>query len=140
MKRRKFIAITGLATLAAAFTSFKFITTPFEDAAFNLIKDELDFLALEDEGVRKFVRDFSRSKNRLYRITMKGYSFLGIRSSQSGKVNQLVSAYLLSSDFFVNKMDEKRVIKYVSLYDPYLRPCAHPFTHIHYPRADEATV
>lgn len=140
MKRRKFITITSLATLAAAFTSLKFIATPFEDAAFNLIKGELDFLRLEDEGVRKFVKDFSRSKDKLYRITMKGYSFLGIRSSQSGKVNQLVSGYLLSSDFFANQMDENRAIKYVGLYNPYLQPCAHPFTHIHYPAPSGAAV
>jgi hypothetical protein len=63
---------------------------------------------------------------------MKGYSLFGINSAKSGKVHQLVSAYLLSSDFFQNKMDETRIVKYVGLYDPYTRPCSHPFSHVHY--------
>ena len=71
-------------------------------------------------------------KDRNYKFTMKGYSLFGINSAKSGKVHQLVTAYLLSSDFFQNKMDEKRTIKYVGLYDPYSRPCSHPFSHIHY--------
>jgi len=29
-------------------------------------------------------------------------------------------------------MDEKRAIKYVGLYDPYLRPCQNPFSSLNY--------
>jgi hypothetical protein len=65
---------------------------------------------------------------------MRGYSFFGINASQSGKVNQLLTAYLLSTDFFTNKMDESKTIKYVGLYNPYTRPCAHPFSNNVYPR------
>jgi hypothetical protein len=132
MKRRKFLVVTGLAGLAAAITSFRFVATSYDEAAVDLIKRELSFLSLDDEGVRKFVAEFTKDKNRSYRMTIRGYSFLHIGSKQSGKVNQLVSAFLLSSDFFSNRMDESRVIKYVGLYDPYVRPCSHPFSAVHY--------
>lgn len=132
MKRRKFITITTLTGLIAGITSFRFISRSFDDAAADLIRDEVPYLKLDEDGVRKFVSDFSKHKDRRYKFTIRGYSFLGISSKRSGKVNQLVTAYLLSSDFFANGMDESRTIRYVGLYDPYLRPCAHPFSHIHY--------
>jgi hypothetical protein len=132
MKRRSFLTITALGGIAAAIPSFKFVSTSFETATINLIKGELPFLKLEDEGIRAFVTDFSKSKSDPYKLTIRAYSFFGIDSSRSGKVNQLVSSYLLSTDFFANKMDESRMIKYVGLYDPYLRPCAHPFSAVHY--------
>jgi hypothetical protein len=132
MKRRKFLTIAGISGVVAALASFKFITNPFEKVAKGIIKSELNYLDLDEEGLDRFVAEYSKLKDRNYKLTMKGYSLFGINSAKSGKVHQLVSAYLLSSDFFQNKMDEKRTIKYVGLYDPYTRPCAHPFSHVHY--------
>ena len=128
MKRRRFLIVAGAGTLIAAVATGKFLSTSFEDSAETLIKRELGFLKLDDAGISAFTADYARAKDRLYKLTVKGYSFLGIDSKKSGKVHQLISTYLLSSDFFTHNMDESRVIKYVSLYDPYLRPCAHPFT------------
>ena len=132
MKRRKFLTIAGVSGVVAALASFKFITSPFESVAKNIIKSELDYLKLDEDGLDKFVADYTKLKDRNYKLTMKGYSLFGINAARSGKVHQLVSAYLLSSDFFQNKMDEKRTIKYVGLYDPYSRPCSHPFSHAWY--------
>lgn len=131
MKRRKFLTIAGLGALIGAVASDKFMTATFESSTARLIKEELAFLQLDDEGVRAFTRDYAKLKHKEFKVIVKGYSFLGIGSSLSGKVHHIVSTYLLSSDFFINKMDEKRVIKYVALYDPYRRPCVHPFSHLH---------
>lgn len=128
MKRRKFLIAAGAGTLLAALATGKFLTTSFEDSAETLIRRELGFLKLDDAGIKAFAADYANAKDRLYKMTVKGYSFLGIDSHQSGKIHELVSSYLLSTDFFANRMDELRVIKYMGLYDPYLRPCAHPFT------------
>jgi hypothetical protein len=132
MKRRKFLTIAGVGGVLAALASFKFITHPFESVAKGIIKSELDYLNLDEEGLDKFVADYTRLKDRNYKLMMKGYSLFGVNSARSGKVHQLVSAYLLSSDFFLNKMDEARTVKYVGLYDPYTRPCSHPFSHAYY--------
>jgi hypothetical protein len=133
MKRRTFLTIAGIGSAVAAFASFKFFTTPFDKSAQAIIEEELPFLKLDPEGIAAFLKDYDKGRDRLYQWTIKGYGLLGITSAQSGKIHQLVSNYLLSTDFFQNKMDESRVIRYVALYDPYLRPCAHPFSHLQYP-------
>lgn len=119
--------IAGAGTVITALASAKFLTTSFEDSAEHLIRKELKFLKVDDEGIRAFVKDYGAARDRYYKLVLKSYSMLGIDSSQSGKVHQLVSTYLLSTDFFLNRMDESLVVKYVGLYDPYLRPCTHPF-------------
>ncbi len=118
-----------------ALPSFKFLSTSFEEAAADLIESELHFLKLDKKGIAQYVKDYSRYKNKGYKLSVRGYAILGVKASKSGKVNQLVSNYLLSTDFFMNKMDEGRVINYVGIYDPYQRPCAHPFSHTQYAEA-----
>ena len=106
MKRRKFLTIAGLGALIGAVASDKFMATTFESSTARLIKEELAFLQLDDDGVRAFTRDYAKLKRNEFKVIVKGYSFLGISSSQSGKIHHIVSTYLLSSDFFINKMDE----------------------------------
>jgi hypothetical protein len=133
MKRRTFLTIAGIGGAIGLLTSFKFFTTSFEEAAATLIKEELSFLKLDPEGVLAFVEAYAKNRDRNYKLTMKGYNLLGINASQSGKIHQLVTSYMLSSDFFNNSMDESREIKYVAFYNPYARPCAHPFNHFKFP-------
>lgn len=137
MKRRKFLTIAGIGAVIAAVASGKFLTTPFESSVAALIKDELSFLRLDEEGLDKFANDYARTASRKFKIIVKGYDLLGIGAAQSGKIHHIVSTYLLSSDFFLNKMDEKRVVKYVALFDPYLRPCAHPFSYFQNRKEDQ---
>lgn len=133
MKRRKFLTIAGLGALITALASGKFLATSFEDVTEQIIKSELEFLKLDDAGLKAFVRDYSAVKDRKYKLIVKSYGLLGIGPEQSGKIHQIVSTYMLSTDFFANKMNESRVIRYIALYDPYLRPCSHPFTSPQYP-------
>jgi len=128
MKRRTFITIAGLGGALAMFASAKIFFTPFEDSVVKLLRRELHFLKLDEAGVRVFAKEYSAIQDRRYKLILKAYHVFGVSSSRSGKVHQLVSNYLLSSDFFTHKMDESRVIKYVALYNPFVRPCAHPFS------------
>ena len=133
MKRRKFLTIAGLGSALVAVFSLKFFTTSFEDAAAAVIRNELSFLKLDVAGVSQFVRDYSARRDMNYKLAVKGYSLLKISASNSGKIHQLVSNYLLSTDFFQHNMDESRTLQYVGLYDPYKRACAHPFSHLQQP-------
>lgn len=133
MKRRKFLTLAGIGSAIAAVASLKFFTTSFESSAAGTIKEALDFLNLDPEGIDKFVKAYSKNKDPYYKLTMKSYGLLGIGASKSGKVHQMVSTYLLSTDFFTNKMDESGIVRFVGLYDPYARPCSHPFNHVQYP-------
>ena len=136
MKRRKFLTIAGLGGLLAGVGAFGFA---FQNAVERIIVSELSFLKLDKEGVARFVADYTKSMPSKSKLMLKGYSFLGVSTRKSQKINNLINAYLLSTDFFMNKMDEGRTIKYIGLYDPYQRPCAHPFSSSQYP-ADVANV
>lgn len=133
MKRRRFLITAGLGGAVVALTFGKFFTTPFEEAAEIIIRRELYFLRLDGQGLKNFAADYSAAKHRNYKLIVKGYSLIGISAAQSGKVHQLVSQYLLSTDFFRNRMDESRLIKYLALYNPYTNPCAHPFSAAQHP-------
>jgi hypothetical protein len=39
----------------------------------------------------------------------------------------VVTAFLLSSDFFQNGADETRTVRYLAYYDPYKYACGNPF-------------
>lgn len=132
MKRRTFIAVAGVSGLLAGAFSFRFFSETFEDAGVDIIKRELPFLRLDPAGVRAFMRDYALGQDAAYKRAIRLYKAIGVGSERSGKVHQLVSQYLLSTDFFRNNADENRVIKFVGLYNPYLTPCAHPFSHLVY--------
>lgn len=132
MKRRKFLTIAGVGGAIVALASGKFLTTSFEDSAETLIRKELYFLTLDDGGVKEFAKQYSHIKSKDYKLAIRAYTLIGIKASQSGKIHQLVSNYLLSTDFFLHKMDESRKIAFVALYNPYMRPCAHPFSNAQY--------
>jgi hypothetical protein len=58
--------------------------------------------------------------------------------SQYGQINPrgpiaaalLHTRFLLSTDFFQNGSDEKKPLKFVALYDPYVTPCYNPLSSI----------
>jgi len=129
--------VAGIGGIIGAIASVKFSFTTFEDSVVNTIKRELSFLDIKEEDVYSFAKDYAAGRNRTYKLIVKGYGMLGIGVNQSGKIHQMVSTFLLSSDFFQNHMDEKRPIRYVGLYDPYRRPCAHPFSSLQNKGADQ---
>ena len=125
--------IAGVGSAIAAVAAVKFLTNSFEDSVEMMIRKELDFLTLDEAGVKEFAKQYSYTKDKEYKLAIRAYSLIGIKASQSGKIHQLVSNYLLSTDFFIHKMDEFRKIEFVALYNPYTHPCAHPFSYIQYP-------
>ncbi len=135
MKRRKFLAVAGMGGLVAAVLSFRFVATSTEDAVVNRIIKELNFLKLNRDGVVKFVADYTATMGKKAKLMLKSYSFMGMNASNSQKINTLLNAYMLSTDFFINGMDESKEVKYIGMYDPYNRPCAHPFSNAYYPEA-----
>lgn len=47
--------------------------------------------------------------------------------------SQIVGLFLLSTNFFANKMDPKKPVRFGIIYNPYFTPCANPFSNLHYP-------
>ena len=91
-----------LALPASVFLAVKSI----EDIAFDLIVNELHYLKLDKDGVKKYVRDYlHRDKpDFLSKLKWRSYYLLNFNSNDSDNVKYLISYYLLSSDFFINKI------------------------------------
>jgi hypothetical protein len=132
MKRKTFLKIAGVAGVIATIGTVKFFSTSFENAVVALLEDQLHFLNLDKNGLQQFARDFSKRQRSTEQLIIKAYGMAGVKATQSQRMHSLISTYLLSTDFFTNKMDEAKTVKYLGLYNPYLRPCAHPFSHFYY--------
>lgn len=108
----------------------------------SILRRRLGYLKLDDTGVRAFAKDqtdaafhkkiptWNRLRYHLLAAAAPSYKrFFRSADTRSRIVrleDNLVSTYLLSSDFFLNGADESRTVKYVGYYDP-LRPCQNPF-------------
>jgi hypothetical protein len=55
------------------------------------------------------------------------YTWLGSRHPLRRLENNVVSMFLLSTDFFQNGADETRAVSYVAFYDPTAAICRNPF-------------
>lgn len=133
MNKRQFLAWSAAGGALAALASFGVLYPSLQSAMARLIRHELDYLALDDKGLAQFVEDYARSAARTERLVIKGYAFAGLDASQSGRIHDLVSRYLLSTDFFINRMDEGRTVHYLGLHNPHASPCANPFSQTYYP-------
>lgn len=97
--------------------------------------NEFKYLNIDRKGVELFVSDFFKVYNYSFtnKLKFKYYYLLDIKSDKSNLVADLANRYLLSTDFFRNKMDENAEVKYLGLYNPYKIPCSNPFSHLYYP-------
>jgi hypothetical protein len=111
----------------------------------KILEKELSFLDLESGAIDRFLEETKKTGywNRIFSQQKKyfiiGYYVLSnplFHLPYQYKYNQqkarIVGDFLLSTSFFYNKMDEKKEVKYNGLYDPYMRPCANPFSDLIY--------
>lgn len=134
MQRRKFLQLTGLGAAALALPGVGYSAISTEEAIAGILKNEFDYLKLDEKGVEQFVADFFkfRGQGKYVHIKARTLYLLKVKSPDSSLVDRLAREYILSTDFFINKMDESKTVKYIGLYDPHKRPCANPFTYNYY--------
>lgn len=139
MRRRSFLKLAGLGIVALALPAFGAYSTSVEDAMAGIIHQEFHFLKLDPKGVRQFVADYYKmtGANRQFSMNLKTktYYVFNINSERSQLVRTLTNLYLMSTDFFQNRMDESKQVKYLGWYNPHKTPCANPFSSIYYPPA-----
>lgn len=137
MRRRNFLQLIGLGSLAVALPSIAAYSSSVEDATAGIILEQFKYLKLDKQGVQKFVEDYYKltgeNKYTVLQLKTKAYYFLKVHSEKSQLVRNITTLYLLSTDFFMNRMDESREVKYVGIYNPHKTPCANPFSAIYYP-------
>lgn len=142
MNRRKFVTILSVSAVAAAGA---YIALPtFEDTVRRILKKDLEKLTVDEGAIEKFISEV-RKQNPWRFSDEKKYLIMGHYYLENnlfslpypGKNRQyrnyIVGTFLLSTDFFINKMDTRKKINYMGLYNPYKRPCSNPFSSIYYP-------
>lgn len=135
MNRRKFLTLTGLSAAAIAIPVVGFSTKSLHSAVSSIIYREYNYLKLNPEGVDLYVQEYLNNNKggHTYHMKIMAFDLFNVEQENSTIVSHIVQNYLLSTDFFLNKMDETKVVHYIGAYDPYNTPCANPFSSLHYP-------
>lgn len=128
MIRRKFLKLACLGTAAAAVPAYGFVATSTKEAAVGLILNEFGYLKVDRKEVEQFADDFyeeyhGKNKNILYtQLQTKALHLVKARAADAEMVDLLARRFLASTDFFRNKMDLSKPVKYTGLYHPYKAP------------------
>lgn len=141
VSRRRFLLAVTVGGIAAL-TTWRLSRGSEEDAIIAVLRKRLDYLILDEQGLRAYARDLvgrqvvSSTKLRLIEVAAPIYTYLDV-SSYENVLSQVVrhgeervaSLYLLSSDFFLNGADDTRIVRYRGYYDPIRQPraCENPF-------------
>lgn len=145
MNRRNFIGLATLSTLGVAAGGFIFLEK-FETLARKIIIKDAMSLNIDVKVVDEFFAEANKYQTwkRLFPFAnqqlLKWHYYLDNKlfvlpynTNYRLERNKIVGLFLLSTDFFVNKMDVTKPIAYRSLYDPYRSPCSNPFSNLFYP-------
>lgn len=114
-----------------------FIAPGIKTYAELILKKELYYLKMEPNGVTQFVTDyFAATGNDTVSIAKwKLLYYLKSGWEKSDRISDLMKYYLLSSDFFIHKMDESKVVNYLGLFNSYRSPMPNPYSFVLYPPA-----
>ena len=144
MTRRKFIKAILIITVVVLLNVFLFVN--FNYIVKQTIKRRLSYLNFNSDSLEKFIAD-ADAKNlwdmhfgyRNKKLFIKAHFFidnplfsLPYKHKYEEYSDFIVSRFLLSTDFFYNKMNTDREIKYLALHEPYFRPCSNPFSNLYY--------
>jgi hypothetical protein len=121
LSRRKVLLTAGVSAGALLTGSFVFrprrkpvapppAPEPPQSEIEKQLRRELPYLKHDDETIRRFAEQWER-------LTYPAST-------------NLVPAYLLSTDFFLNGEDESRPPIFVAFYDPYVSPCYNPLAQL----------
>ncbi|MEX2335733.1 MAG: hypothetical protein WD555_00505 [Fulvivirga sp.] len=147
ISRRKFLWIVFLSIIAVI--AGVMVIFDFNTVVIKMLKNDLAHLKINEASFEKFVKEadkknhwsakfFDWKKKQLIRF---GFFADGILPSFPYRYkymqyrSDIVGDFLLSTDFFLNKMDKHKTVNYISLYNPYSRPCSNPFSNLYYPEA-----
>lgn len=131
LERRRFLKFAGIGgALVLLPISIFLAVKSLEDIAVDLITKEFHYLKLDKDGVRKYAQDYlQKDKPGIAAgIKWRSYYVLNFNSNDSDNIKFLVTYYLLSSDFFMNKMDESKTVSYMGINHQYTAPCSSHFS------------
>lgn len=143
MKRRKFITIISGFSLASI---GGYITYPaFQEVVKKIILHTTSGLNLEENQIEIFLAE-ANTENYWSQFSVFKKEFIKAHYLLENAVvtipyftkylqykNKILGQFLLSTDFFMNKMDSRKKINYIGFYNPYKLSCGSPFSNLYYP-------
>ncbi len=139
LTRRKFLAL-GLSTgLVAAYSVYKLQWGDGTDVIVAILQRRVGYLRVDPGTFQTFAAeymDYRKSHRRnLVRLSLLSlplrlftpYAWVKQGHALRRLEDNVVSLYLLSTDFFHHGADEGREVSYVAYYDPAKTPCRNPF-------------
>lgn len=143
MDRRKFIALTGVGAGMCLIPPALYVVAPdVQQYALKVLQKELYYLKLEPAGLKRYVADYfgATGNNLLSTLKWKTTYYMNLSWEKSDRIAELMKYYLLSSDFFINKMDESKEVHYLGLFNSYKSPVPNPYSFVLYPPNEIADV
>ncbi|WP_187409015.1 hypothetical protein [Saccharophagus sp. K07] len=141
LTRRKWLIFSGVGLIAASSALFASWRTAKEtDIVVALLRNRLRPLRIAPGVFEQFSVEYIQTrKDYASRLRLLGtfaelfslvtpYQLLPMGHSWRRMENNIVSAFLLSTDFFQNGARTDIPVNYLGFYDPYRRPCVRFFT------------
>jgi hypothetical protein len=144
MFSRRHLLVVATATVVgtAGLGAWRYLYGTDESAIIAVLRKRLHYLQLDEQGLLAYAKDLvaagivSSGKLRLLDAARPVYTHLvptrlsALTRELNHGEERIVSQYLLSSDFFQNGNDEKRLVRYRQYYDPIgqIGPCSNPFS------------
>ena len=109
------------------------------DVIVAILERRVGYLRVESGTFRSFARNYMEYQKQYERQLaalsifslplrfLSPYGWLSQRHALRRLEDNVVSTYLLSTDFFHNGADEKGAVTYLSFYDPLVVICRNPF-------------
>jgi hypothetical protein len=148
LSRRAFLAgvLGGAAVLVAApYAFYHWRLGKPTSVIVAILKRRVGYLKNEPGSFERFAREYvdykSKYATQLGRLSaiafplthMTFYRWLPMGHPLRRLEDNVVTKYLLSTDFFQHNADESRSLQYLSFYEPQHAPCRNPFVNLRKP-------
>lgn len=142
LSRRQFVGgmVAGMAAIVAVpYSIYKFKTGSGTEVIEAILKRRVGYLKIPSDVFQAFASDYlefrkshkaSLAKLSVLALPLKYFTPYDVLNRDHPLVrleDNVVSNFLLSTDFFHFDMDETRTINYRGFYDPVTSPCTNPF-------------
>lgn len=137
--RRTLLFFGGAAGLLAVFGGYKFLRGDPKEIIVAILQRRVGYLRVDPKTFDAFAeqyvknqRQYERQLGHLSAVAWPMRYFTPYEWFKQGTPirrleDNVVSNYLLSTDFFQNGADESRQVEYVAYYDPGIAACRHPW-------------
>lgn len=140
-RRRFIVSLVGAATVAVAlpYSLWRVSKGRSTDIVVSILKRRLGYLKIDAEDFELYAKEYVKFRKQydqqLVYLSLLAtpmqyispYDLLALDHPIRRLEDNVISNFLMSTDFFQHDADENRKINYRFFYDPFVYPCQNPF-------------